>query len=239
MKKKITLFLCVSVITVFFLCETRIQASLPVHPVPWEIVFEEANMIFYMTPPQRPPEDQMRFFRIPEISEERMQIRTGLYCGTTLEIIYYIDINAHRGSVFFSSCGKYIATMQNTVDNFDNENLGGGLINFFSNGILVKSYGVEDLRVNENNLPWTSAGVFWRYQGSSAFDLDSNFNMQENTLTVKTGENNVFVFDITTGEIIGNSGWRAWLQSTVFFAIVTVVFVGVVMFLLVRRKRAV
>ena len=244
-KKKIVVLFCISVIVILFVLENRFEASVPVRPMPWEVVFEEVNTIFFMTPAQIPSQEQLDWFRVPEISEERMQIRTGLYCLTSMENVYYVDINALRGSVIFSNCGRYFVAMQHTVDNFNGEYLGGGLINFFSNGILIKSYGVECLIRNEENLPWTTAGTFWMLEGSRAFNQELNFNPQTNALTISTTDNGTFVFDITTGDIISRTGRiRAlitFLFSQTWFAyiIVIVIFITLAITFLVNRRKKV
>jgi len=235
MKKSVLLFFCVTVVAISFISPKQIEASIPYPIFHWEVVFEEVDMIFYMTPTRLPSQVDFDWFNMPEISEERMQIRTGLYCITTRENIYYIDINAHKWNVFFSSCGRYIVTIQNTVDNFDSESLGGGLINFFDNGILVKSYGVEDLIINQNNLPWTTAGMFWRYGEGSIFDRERFFNVHASTLTITTLENNVFVFDITSGDVIAPLWRAAWFRYTVISTVLLAA--SAVIFIVYKRKR--
>lgn len=221
--KKIALF-CICAGMILFLFSESVDASLPIHPIPWEFTLEDAELIFYMTPARFPPRDQLIFFGIPEISEERMLVRTGIYCSNTRENIYFIDISANKSSVFISHCGMYIATMQNTVCNFNNEDLGGGsviwatdtryrlgreivrpfngLVNFFYRGELFRSYTAEDLLQHIENVTWTSAGLFWRYSGSGAFDRDRDFNSHDYTLTITTYEDNTFIFDMRTGDII-------------------------------------
>lgn len=228
-------FFFLTVVSVFFVFGKQVEASIPIFPVPWEISFEEMNMIFYMTPERKPLQSQMDFFSISEISEERMQIRTGLYCKTSTENIYYVDISAHRNNVIFSVCGRYIATIQNTVDNFNGEKLGGGLVNFFNNGVLVKSYEAEDLITEQDNLQWTSAGIFWRYDGSRALEHEVIFNPQTNSLTIETIENSVFIFDMTTGDIISSTGpsilshfsqnWRRYSIGAVILTILVAIFI--------------
>ena len=203
MKKRTLFCMCFCVIIAFFAFDTQAKANLPVAVSPWEVTFKAANMVFYMTPPKLPPQGQLDFFHYPEISEERMQIETGLYYDENpLRNIYYVDIVAHRSHVIISACGSYIAAIQNTIDNYDGEVVGGGLVNFFDNGRLVKSYGVDDIIDTPSMLHKTSAGVFWMAGGGSALDHNAAFNPETNELTLETYEHRVLVFDITTGEII-------------------------------------
>ena len=225
--------MCFCMLTALFAFNMRVKASIPVAVFPWEVVFEDANMIFYMTPPQLPHQSELDFFNYPDISEERMQIKSGLYYNETpLRNIYYVDIIAHKNHVIFSACGNYFATIQNTTDNFDGETLGGGLVNFFDNGILIKSYGVKDLINFPFMLPWTSAGVFWRHDGSRALDHQEIYNPETNELTITTYEQRVFVFDITTGRIIQSPIPIMFLFIAIGFGVAMCVFI-----LIVTRRR--
>ena len=207
MKKKIVLFLSLCIFTCFTFFNMCANASVPVEVFPWEVTFEDYGRIFYMTPPQLPHQSQLDFFNMPEVSEERMRIKTGLYYNESLLTnIYHVDIVAHRCSVIFSICGSYFATLQHTIDNFDREILGGGLVNFFSNGNLIKSYTVEDLLANPDEVTYTSAGKFWKSGGTRRFNQQANFNPETNALTVETFERQTFIFDISTGEIISQTG---------------------------------
>ena len=205
MSKKITLFLFLCAFAAFFAFGMRANASVPIDVYPWEIELED-NKVFYMTPPQLPSQGTKNFLDLPDISEERMQIKSGLYYNEEpLRNIYYIDISAHKHHVFISDCGIYLVTLQDTLDNFNGEILGGGLINFFGNGNLIKSYGAKDLLRYPDTVPETSAGYFWRYDGSTPLNKEANFDQEANTLTVDTYTRDVFVFDIKTGEIVSDA----------------------------------
>jgi len=187
MKNNFAVIFCLCVFAVFCIFEKTAQACMALPPhIPWEIEFENGT-IFYMT-----PESPYR-----DYPEERMQIRTGLYYNTEPpENIYYADINAYEWSVFFSDCGKYFATVQVTYENFDHEKLGGGVVNFFENGVLKKRYVDREVPVR---LP-----IEW-LRGADTFGHRNEVietNLNENILTVESRNELTFVFDITTGEMI-------------------------------------
>ena len=233
--KKIRLFLYFCVATALF-ANIPVRASLPIDVFPYEIVFEDTNMIFYMTPPQLPPQDQLDWFNYPDISEERMKIKTGMYYNEEpLRNIYYVDINAHRSSMFFSQCGTYLVTIQSTLDNFNNEDLGGGLVNFFSNGSLIKSYKTSKLVRIPMLLPWTSAGIFW-LSDECCTEQKTIFNPITNELTITTYEEYVFVFDVATGKII-EKGFIIGLNLSTVFSAVICICVAIIAIRTIRKRR--
>jgi hypothetical protein len=220
-KKKIVPFFFVCIIAAFFIFEKPMEACAPYDvDLPWEVEFENGT-IFYMTPLRHPSQSTMEH---RNITEERMQIRTGLYYANG-ENIYFADINANEWSVFFSACGRYFATVQPTVDNFDDEILGGGMVNFFENGVLTRSYTAQDLRMRTPRS--------WEREPWHRYDEAINANLDGTTLTVGTINLNTFVFDITTGEIIRQTIFRQSLLM--FFG--GIVLIAAVIFLLWKRRR--
>jgi hypothetical protein len=189
----------------------------------WEVKFENGT-IFYMTSPSWGW----------GITEERAQIRTGLYYDTEpLENIYFANINAHKGSVFFSECGKYFATVQRLYNNFDSETLGGGLVNFFENGVLTKSYDTNKIPIRTppgwRDEPWHSYGA-----------IEAGLNaLNENTLTISTITNHTFDFDITTGEITFQSGGIFnWSTILILSAGLILIANAIIITIGVRKKSA-
>jgi len=201
MKKFIAVFLSLCLITVSFGFVERVEACGPwFPPAPWQVEFEDTNRIFFMTPPRILPTQRERDNL--GITNERMRIRTGLYYNETpLRNIYYAEIYAYWSEVFFSDCGMYIVTMRNILGGFRQGNAGIGLMNFYNNGVLVKSYYVDDLIEHPDSIPVTTAGSFWKVEPRSAFDHSGNFDPQEKTLRIVTIEGRIFIFDITSGEI--------------------------------------
>jgi hypothetical protein len=195
-------------------------ASLPI--TPWEAEFEDGT-IFFMTP--------LDYFD-PSSDDERLRIRTGLYTTNPLENIYFADINAREQSVFFFGNGKYFATVQIPYRNFDREILGGGLVNFFTDGVLSTSYCTAELhfkgRSGWRKEPWH------RYEAITA-------TQNENELTVETVNKNVFVFDITNGEIISAQIVDTLPDSQVhpqaaLTGLILSIFVVIILFLMIRKK---
>ena len=155
---------------------------------PWEVVFEDTNRIFYMTPDyidlQEWPPDQRKML------EERMSIKSGLYYNKTpLVNIYYVDEYFHSG-LYFSDDGVYFAEI-NWFGYAD-------AVRFFKNGSLIKSYPANDL-LKDRSKGWsTTAGFLWIEE--------REFDQQKNALTVVTKDERTYVFDITTGAITSRSG---------------------------------
>ena len=149
---------------------------------------------------------------VQPMSEERQQIRSGMYYNTTPLInIFYLDegpfgIGYYRqNEAFFSNCGTYLAGI-NTTLSYD----GGNLVNFYRNGSLIRSYGWRDfsgdrrewnevLSDSRNNFSLTPGGFFW--DEWEARELDA----YNNVLTIVTLDGSVFTFDITTGDIISHT----------------------------------
>ena len=235
MRKFLILLFCLSICTAFFALGTQVKASVPIQEFLWEQEFEATNWIFFMTPTVPLEQLSAPFTDFSNVSEERLQIRTGLYHNTTPpESIYYLDISANKSSVFFCSCGIYIVTMQNTLENYDGESLGGGLINFFEKGVLISSFDDIDLLRNADELEATSAGTFWRDDGSRVFDRQTYFDAEEKLLTVRTAEGNVFVFNVVTGNMITQMNFA----TTMVLVLVGVFLLSFLFILSIQRKKA-
>ena len=105
------------------------------------------------------------------------------------------------------------------------------MVNFFANGVLIKSYSTHELhlrgRKEWRQEPWH------RYKAITVA-------LNENELTVETINKNVFVFDITTGELISeqiidnlkDSQTRLIFVSILIFAVIVIV----IILILMKRK---
>ena len=230
--KKITLFLCLCLIIIAFSYNMRVEAGFVFNPLPWEVVFEDDNRIFYMTSRQLTDWERSRM----DASEERMQIRTGLYyIGEPRINIYYADINAHPSSVVFSRCGMYFATISWTADNFHGENLGGGVVNFFNNGVLIRSYALNDLLRNPRTMVHTSAGDSWTrgLPDWRSWPDNSAAILNTNEFTLMTTDYRIIVFDITTGRIV-----IRWLHNAILFPLIALISIVLLVAILRGKIRA-
>jgi len=141
----------------------------------------------------------------PWMSEERQQIRSGMYYNTTPLInIYYLyegrfGIGYYReNEAFFSNCRTYLAGIRTELYYDD-----ASVINFYKNGSLIRSYSWRDLTGDERErrelfdewiLSLATAGTFWGQMHARRFDADNNI------LTVVTKGGQVLTFDITDGD---------------------------------------
>jgi len=186
-----------TVITLVFFCAIifciafPVLAVAPIPPYAWEYVFEDTNMIFYMTPPTSHSEEYQAEL-IERFGEERLQIRSGLYYNTEpLVNVYYVDWFFSHRSVFFSECGTYFAHVHEPSMNGPE----GGAVSFFENGLLTKHYQRGDLLY---------MGVFTDINISAFWENSKlrTYYQKNNALTIVTAQGNAFTFDITTGEMI-------------------------------------
>jgi len=190
LKRVVATALLVFVIVLGFVFDA--DAIAPRIPYPWEIVFEDANRILYMTP--QPHSEWVLADLIEEFGEERMEIRSGLYYNTApLQNIYYLDRFFHQGTAFFSACGMYFASVW--VDP-SMAVIRGNVIHFYGRGSLIRRHRAEDLIGNSNHTARTQVGYVWIKPGTL------EHNMSENTLSLTTTNNRAYIFDITTGEIV-------------------------------------
>jgi len=202
--------------------------SLAVPPPPpsaWEYVFEDANRIFYMTPPSHSEEMQASF--IERFGEERMQIRSGLYYNTDpLVSIYYVDRFLFRHDVFFSECGIYFAYVHGpSMSGF-----GAGAVWFFANGSLTRDYQRGDVLRTIGN--FSDVSTFWERPELRTFDQENN------TLTIVTAQRRAFTFDITNGEILRGPVYRPSIPIIIAAAVLLTVAITIGYKRISKRKQS-
>ena len=202
MKKAIIIALCI----LMFACTFRLDAhALTVMLNPWEVVFEDYNRVFIMTPPFMFSTEfstwdiehgRLEWTMQQGLSvEERMQIRSGLYYNVyPLINIYYVDTFFTPRPLYFSSDGIYFVQLS-TVINRSPYGLDMYVTRFFANGSLINGHQLRDVILFRLIL-FSSQAVFWMDHSSVILD------QQTNVLTLTTIEGNTITFDITTGEII-------------------------------------
>ena len=196
----------------------KVSAALIVPPFFWEIIFEEYNKVFIMTPTFANREDAIQGVeRAKEhrglewteqhglSPEQRIQIRSGLYYNVyPLVNIYYVYEYFYPG-LFFSSNGMYFVQIFGFIPNTS-----ANAVRFFANGSFVISYQVNDLLRNRFRMSPTSAGYTWMNRSSVEFDR------QTNVLSLTTVDDNTITFDITTGNIISQTRRSPNLEVIVF-----------------------
>jgi hypothetical protein len=168
----------------------NVRADTPMPQVPWEYYFDDANFVFFITP--------QKWDRGWREDDERMHIRTGLYYNTTPpENIYYLDAYFNRGSVYFSNDGLYVVYVMQGVGEGPGHSDADAL-KFYSGGNLTANYPLNTLVYElDNAVPRFTSHIRWL--------AGREFDSRANTLAITTVDNRVYVFDITTGEIINQN----------------------------------
>jgi len=206
MKKKsvLSLLLCAAIVGIaVFTGVINVSADSPVPPMPWKITLEDGSKIFHMT---------------PRGQESAEQLKSGLYyAGDPPENIYYVDEHLHEfdsylhensiissDGIYFvhtpwarSTTGGMLVDERGNIAENPNADLIGRAVAFYKNGSLMKSYSVGDLLKDMRKAQFSVSHVMWEDIGKR------NFNAETNVLTVTTYDDLIYLFDITTGDIIG------------------------------------
>jgi len=166
-------------------------ADSPAPETPYEIVLQGGDKIFYMTPSSNRIDPGL------EVSEERMQVKSGLYYTTPLENIYYVNRYFYQ-SILLSDDGICFAYIEWASAKGMND-LSGEAIGFYKNGVKIKSYKVSDLLKDKKKADFSVSHVMWEDGQKREYDI------AKNTLTVTAKDGCVYAFDIKTGQMIAGS----------------------------------
>lgn len=159
---------------------------------------------------------EYRFIQLPDgIPELKINnvvyTRSGLYSTTgTSDPIWtikeYFNVSAISNDGTFV-VGSFAATSSDLSREMGN---GNGGLKFYKSGKLIKRYGVGQLVDNLEKIPATTDRFHFPWMKKPKFDPEKNL------LYVETLDYNLYVFDITTGEIIGaQSNWRNYGATVV------------------------
>ena len=144
-----------------------------VAPKPFEIWSEDGKKVFRWTP-------------IPESN----RAQAGVYRND--ELVYSVEnlpiMGESASSFLFSEDFRYLV-FRPSVSHV-------AALGFFENGILLRSYRIDELVRNMNIVTYSVTMASWENWSSRNFDTVSN------TLTIVTLDDITYVFDIATGEII-------------------------------------
>ena len=211
-RKLTILFLFVCLVISFF--NFSVFALTPAPQRPYEILLDDGNRIFIMTPQWLTPGQ--------EESDERMQIRSGLYYNTSpLVNIYYVDEYFHYGTIFFSRDGMNFAVVRSMVTSDPTA------VAFYENGSLHKSYTAQELLRDWSRAFIVAGGAGWERRQGREFDE------QQGILTVVANDGRVIAFDIITGNIVSETAGTP--VAVIIVSIVLLVILGAVVFVLCRR----
>lgn len=191
MKKITAIVVLLSLILVLF-CPIMAFADEETPPYPYYIEVGE-NLVFYMVP--YGPEE----YADPE-EFEKYYPKSGMYTSSNpeeRELVYLFSGDEYftdgDNEIFFSNDGKYmIGSRWWTYSDYSNA------ISFYDEGVLLRTYTIDELIKSAHKLKYTASHVMWDDQSKRSFDEENN------TYTVYTLDDQKIVFDVTTGEIIEN-----------------------------------
>ncbi|MDR0782251.1 MAG: LPXTG cell wall anchor domain-containing protein [Propionibacteriaceae bacterium] len=108
-------------------------------------------------------------------------------------------------------------------------------VEFFTQGVLVRTYEINDLVKNRNMLTHSTSAIWWEDRSEPR-----GLSLEEGTLTLRTVDNRTYQFDITTGAIIQSTGaLLATLEHPFFWVtIIGVVILAAIAWLVLRRRKA-
>jgi len=158
--------------------------------------------LFVMISPLSPEFDG-KWEREPKASEIREIRKTynesGLYRndGSTTPL-WTVDWYAHGTEPF--SDGIHLVRKGPWATSPDSE-----AVSFFANGVLIRTYTVQDLVANPKNMPHSVSHFTWRY--------DEELNDHDKTYKITTKHFEYYLFDATTGKIISTSAPFQWAPS--------------------------
>lgn len=173
--------LVVQLIVLFLALSIPAPADTPAPPRDYAKETENGQYIFVMlAPPER---------WVSKDAELRKTYRTsGLYRndGSTAPLwtVYWYSF-----SVYPSSDGRHIVRMGPWASSVDQLALA-----FYESGKELKSYLIRDLIKDQSKLKHTVSHFFWQ--------KELKFNDKENTILIKTQDDQTYLFSVKTGEIL-------------------------------------
>lgn len=134
-------------------------------------------------------EDGTKVFRWIPIPESKLA-QAGLYRND--ELVYSVEnlpiMGETASSFLFSEDFRYLVFRPSVSQ--------VAALGFFDNGVLLRSYRIDELVRNMNVVTYSVTTASWENWSGRNLDTVSN------TLTIVTLDDITYVFDITTGEII-------------------------------------
>lgn len=185
--------LCAITLLVASLASAESLAWLP-HLGSWRQVSEDGQLVLVMVSPLPVEEDAgHQYFDAEEIRSIRAAYsQSGLYPNngdtTPLWTMSYLD---WTHEVFLSPGGKHLVVADDPWE------VSGHVATFYSSGAQLASYSDTDL------VSWITlkSAMRWRWVNCDGIDFDSNAL----TFTCRTDQGERFVFDVTTGQVIGHT----------------------------------
>jgi len=244
--RKTTIALIFAILLITNLTPIALADDFP-PPTPTSVILDDGNRIFFLTP-ENPNLDWLEWTEQPP---------TGLYYNTDPPVnIYYFDYV--EGECYFSNDGMHFIRIsrvpiissfeQIPLESGDYPDFLQGVIFFYKNGTLIKSYSIDDLLTDNRNVMISATSIWWEGRGNSTRLHDELLN----TLTITTIEDRVITFDITTGEILNDTGsssvnniiYEADKNNSIIIILISVIVIitialgaGIIIWRYVNRKK--
>ena len=197
-------------VLIMFLIPIPASADDFVPPGPFYILSDDETKVFHVIPPW-----------IEDLVTDDFPA-TGLYYNTDPLILIYLLESPFEGSVsgfvweqdfIFSRDMRYFVwiPVTNAVTLFDTAETIA--LVFYANGIVQRTYMISDLVHDANAVHWSTTMAMWIYDRN-----DIIFDPETNRLTIETIDRRTYVFDITSGEIIG------FIHSAPMFSLLQIIF---------------
>ena len=211
-------------------------------PEPFYVVSEDGSKVFHVTP---------EWHELREWNKNDFPA-TGLYYNTEPPVPIYLFEDSFKKKGFenlwesnfiFSRDLQYFVWIPTTNAVSDNIAEITALV-FYAEGEIQKTYMVSDLVHDADAVSWSVTMANWLYPrgGAISFDAETNY------LTVETVDEQIHVFDIASGEIVGASNGIIEAirsqpqfftpQSVPLIAAGVILLIGALIFLQAKRKCA-
>ena len=103
-------------------------------------------------------------------------------------------------------------------------------IEFYSEGVLVKTYNIKDLVSRHSKIEYSTSSAWWK-------NSDAEVVRDSDRLTITTIDNITYVFDIATGDIVEKHGVsnNIWISIIIFvIAVVAGIYISRV---IIKKKK--
>jgi hypothetical protein len=181
--------LCFAILIIIFLPAVLAHADEPVPVDDYIVDVGNGRYIFVML-----ASDSAVVHEIQDDEIRAKYDKSGLYeFDETEEAIWTVDWYAFE--VDISPDGKHLVRWGPwpSIDGYDELAL-----EFYENGVLLRSYRVSDLVAAPQKLPRTVSHLSWK--------AESEFNAEERELYLRTENDEEYRFDVTTGDVIEERG---------------------------------
>lgn len=152
----------------------------------------------------------------------------GLYYNDgSVTPVWTISFYSFDRSIYISDDGVYLVYKSHRWVGYNAYT--ESMIEFYKNGKLIKKYTVYDLIDSKDKTPY---GMSWY----------KDYKIEDNIVILTTLENNKFVFDISTGDLLSKVSLNEeesteWELSTYILAIFLLLVISVVVYIFIKKRK--